>query len=72
LSDKTGSSILGLFKSFLLTEYDTGQKDASATTKRDSRVWSSNAIEKVDDYTIRLNGLSPQLAVRENLSTIRP
>src|SRR5579871_1424024 len=67
MDEKTGSSILGLFKSFMLTEFDTGQKDANGKAKLATRLWSDNAIEKVDDYTIRLNGQAPQLAIPENL-----
>src|SRR5579871_5614207 len=67
MDEKTGSSILGLFKSFMLTEFDTGQKDANGKAKLATRLWADNAIEKVDDYTIRLNGQAPQLAIPENL-----
>ena len=67
MDERTGSSILGLFKSFLLTDYDTGQKDAGGKPVMATKLWSDNAIEKVDDYTIRLNGQAPQLAIPENL-----
>ena len=32
-----------------------------------TELWDANAIEKVDDLTIRLNGTSSQLAIPENL-----
>ncbi len=67
MDEKTGSSILGLFKSFLLTEYDTGQKGDDGKPKMATKLWSPKAIEKVDNYTVRLNGNAPQLAVPENL-----
>ncbi len=67
VDEKTGSSILGLFKSFMLVEYDTGAKDAAGKPKLGTRLWSDRAIEKIDDHTIRLNGHSPQLAIPENL-----
>jgi peptide/nickel transport system substrate-binding protein len=56
LDPNVGSSWLGLMEGFLLTaEGDT------------TKLWDANAIEKVDDHTIRLNGKSPQLAIPENL-----
>ncbi|MGQ0663627.1 MAG: ABC transporter substrate-binding protein [Pseudomonadota bacterium] len=66
LEPATGSSILGLLKSFMLDEYDTGQeKDGKKVMS--TRLWDSKAIEKVDDFTVRLNGKSAQLAVPEHL-----
>src|SRR5258707_5342680 len=62
-----GSSVLGLFKDMLLTEYDTGQKDDKGNAKLATKLYADNAIEKVDDYTIRLNGKTSTLAVPENL-----
>ena len=37
------------------------------TPKKSSRLWSENAIEKVDDHTVRLNAFAPQVAVAEHL-----
>ncbi|MBI3708895.1 MAG: ABC transporter substrate-binding protein [Proteobacteria bacterium] len=62
-----GSSILGLMKSGLLQEFDTGQVDANGKKKMSTRLWDSKAIEKVDDYTVRLNCQAAQLSVPENL-----
>jgi len=67
MDPKTGSSVLGLFKSFLIEEYDGGEKDAKGNPKKSSRLWDANAIEKVDDFTVRLNGKTSQLAIPENL-----
>jgi len=67
LDEKVGSSIIGLFKGFLVVDYDTGQKDDKGQPKMGTKLYSDKAIEKVDDYTIRLNGQKPQLAVPENL-----
>jgi peptide/nickel transport system substrate-binding protein len=67
LDPKTGSSVLSLFKSFMLEEYETGEKDAKGNSKKSTRLWDANAIEKVDDFTVRLNGKAPQLAIAENL-----
>jgi peptide/nickel transport system substrate-binding protein len=67
LDEKTGSSIVGLFKGFLVVDYDTGQKDAGGKPKMGTKLWDDKAIEKVDDYTIKLNGQSAQLAIPENL-----
>ena len=67
LDEKTGSSILGLFSSFLMVEYDTGKKDAAGKAVMGTKLWSDNAIHKVDDYTVQLNGKQAMLAVPESL-----
>jgi peptide/nickel transport system substrate-binding protein len=67
LDEKNGSSIIGLFKDFLVVDYDTGQKDDKGQPKMGTKLYSDKAIEKVDDYTIKLNGKKPQLAIPENL-----
>ena len=50
----TGSSVLGLMKGYMMNEEGTG-------------LWDANAIEKVDDHTVRLNCRNAQLAVPEHL-----
>lgn len=67
LDEKTGSSIVGLFKGFLVVDYDTGQKDSAGKPKMGTKLWGDKAIEKVDEYTVRLNGQTAQLAIPENL-----
>ncbi|HZT20544.1 MAG TPA: ABC transporter substrate-binding protein [Dongiaceae bacterium] len=67
LDEKVGSSVVGLFKGFLVVDYDTGQKDDKGQPKMGTKLWSDKAIEKVDDHTIRLNGKKPLLSVPENL-----
>jgi len=54
LDPAVGSSVVGLMKGYMLN--DAG--DA---------LWDANAIEKVDDHTVRLNARAPQLAVPEHL-----
>jgi peptide/nickel transport system substrate-binding protein len=66
LNPKTGSSILGLMKSYLLTETPTGEtKDGKPVMT--SALWDANAIERVDERTLRLNLKTAQLAVPEHL-----
>ncbi|HME21056.1 MAG TPA: ABC transporter substrate-binding protein [Acetobacteraceae bacterium] len=66
LNPKTGSSVLGLMKGYMLEQYDTGEtKDGKPVTS--VRLWSENAIEKVNDKTFRLNCKEAQLAVPEHL-----
>lgn len=60
LDPKTGSSGLGLMKSYMLNEVE---KDGEKTTE----LWDANAIEVVDAKTFRLNLKQPQLAVPEHL-----
>ena len=67
LDPKTGSSVVGLMKGFLLEDVENGEKDDKGNPKKSSRLWDANAIQKVDDFTVRLNGKSAQLAVPEQL-----
>ena len=60
LDADVGSSVLGLMKGYMLNE--VGEGDAKTT-----ELWSSNAIEIIDDYTVRLNAKQAQLAVPEHL-----
>ncbi|WP_210258766.1 ABC transporter substrate-binding protein [Rhizobium sp. WYCCWR 11152] len=62
-----GSSMLGLFTGYLVQEYETGEKDEKGNPKKSSKLWADNAIEKVNDHTVRLNCSSPQIAVPEHL-----
>ncbi len=66
LDPKTGSSVLGLMKGYMLELYNTGEtKDGKPVTS--VRLWSDKAIEKIDDKTFRLNCKQAQLAVPEHL-----
>jgi peptide/nickel transport system substrate-binding protein len=65
LDPKTGSSVLGLFKGFILDEFETGEKDDKGNPKKSTRLWDANAVQKVDDFTVRLTGKTAQLAVPE-------
>jgi len=67
LDAKTGSSVVGLFKGFILEEYETGEKDDKGVAKKSTRLWDANAIQKVDDFTIRLNGKTANLGIPEAL-----
>jgi peptide/nickel transport system substrate-binding protein len=53
LDPATGSSVLGLMQGYMMNEAG----DA---------LWDANAVEKVDDHTVRLNAKNPQLAVPEH------
>ena len=66
LDPKTGSSVLGLMKGYMLEEYETGEQKNGKPVKS-TRLWSGKAIEKIDDKTLRLNCKEPQLAVPEHL-----
>src|SRR5229473_971109 len=67
LDPKTGSSVVGLLKGFLLEEFETGDKDDKGNPKKSTRLWDANAIQKVDAFTVRLNGKTAQLAIPEQL-----
>ncbi len=67
LDPATGSSSIGLVKSYLLEEYDTGEKDKDGNARMSTRLWDANAIEKLDDRTVQLNLKVGQVAVPEHL-----
>ncbi|MFQ5984917.1 MAG: ABC transporter substrate-binding protein [Alphaproteobacteria bacterium] len=67
LDAETGSSVLGYFKGAMLEEYETGEVDEEGNPKKSTRLWDANAIEKVDDFTARLNLKQPKLDVPENM-----
>lgn len=67
LDAKTGSSTVGLLKGFILTEFQTDEKDAKGNPKKSTKLWDANAIEKIDDLTFRLNGKEANLSIPEAL-----
>jgi peptide/nickel transport system substrate-binding protein len=67
LDPKVGSSVLGLMKSYMVTEFESEELDKDGKKKKSSRLWDSRAIEKIDDYTVRLNLKEAALAVPEHL-----
>lgn len=68
VSDETGSSMLGLMESYLLDSEETGETDPEGKKVIRHSLWSENALEKIDDMTVRMNLKSPQLAVPEHLA----
>lgn len=60
LDETTGSSMLGLMKGYLLEDVEEGGETRT-------RLWDSNAIERLDAHRVRLNCKVPQLAVPEHL-----
>jgi peptide/nickel transport system substrate-binding protein len=67
LDPAVGSSMLGLMRSYMISEVDTAEKDDKGNPKKASRLWDANAIEKVDSHTVRLNCKVAQVAVPEHL-----
>ncbi len=67
LDAKTGSSTVGLLKGFILEEFETGEKDDKGAAKKSTKLWDSNAIVKVDDFTVRLIGKTANLSIPEAL-----
>ena len=67
LDAKTGSSTVGAMKSFMLDEFETGEKDDKGNAKKSTRLWDANAIQKVDTFTVKLNGKAANLAIPELL-----
>ena len=67
LDPATGSSVVGLLRGFILEDYETGEKDANGVAKKSFRLWDANAIQKVDDFTVRLNGKTANLSIPESL-----
>ena len=67
LDAKTGSSTVGAMKSFILEEFETGDKDDKGNAKKSTRLWDANAVQKVDTFTVKLNGKAANLAIPELL-----
>ncbi len=67
LDPATGSATAGLFAGFLLEDFETGEKDEQGNAKKSQRLWREDAIEKIDDYTVRLNGALPNVVIPELL-----
>ena len=67
LDAKTGSSTVGAMKSFILDEFETVEKDDKGNAKKSTRLWDANAIQKVDAFTVKLNGKAANLAIPELL-----
>ncbi len=67
LTEETGSSVIGLMKGYMLKEVETGETDDDGNPKKKAEIWDANAIEVVDDHTIRLNLKEAQVAVPEHL-----
>ena len=67
LDPKTGSATVGVMAGYMLDRYDTGEKDAKGSPKFSQRLWDPKAVEKVDEFTVRLNAKSPKLSVPEDL-----
>jgi peptide/nickel transport system substrate-binding protein len=68
LDAKTGSSTVGLLKGFILDEFETDEIDAKTNAKKKStKLWDANAIAKVDDFTVKITGKTPNLSIPEAL-----
>jgi peptide/nickel transport system substrate-binding protein len=67
LDTKTGSSGLGLMQGYLMKEVDSGEKGTDGKSKTTLALWDANALEKVDDFSFRLNLKVGQLAIPEHL-----
>jgi len=61
----TGSSVISFMDSFMLKKVDTGEKDEAGNAKTTSQLWDANAVERVDDFTLRLNGQKPKFDIPE-------
>jgi peptide/nickel transport system substrate-binding protein len=69
LDPATGSSILGLMSGYMLNEIDTGETDDDGNPVMSSELWDANAIEVVDDLTVRLNLKTAETACPSICST---
>ena len=68
LDAKTGSSTVGLLKGFILDEFETDEIDTKTNAKKKStKLWDANAIQRVDDFTVKINGKTANLSIPESL-----
>jgi peptide/nickel transport system substrate-binding protein len=67
LAPATGSSVIGLMKGYLLNEVESDEVDDAGAPVMTTELWDANAIEVVNDKTLRLNLKEAQVAVPEHL-----
>jgi peptide/nickel transport system substrate-binding protein len=67
LDPATGSSVVGLMKSFMLKEVNSGKNDDQGNPVMTTELWDASAIEVKDDRTLVLNLREPQVAIPEHL-----
>lgn len=67
LAPETGSSVVGLMLGYMLSEVDSEEKDEHEKPKKIQELWDANAIEVIDDMTLRMNLKEAQIAVPEHL-----
>ncbi len=67
LDPATGSSVIGLMKGYMLNEVETGEVGEDGSPKMTTELWNTNAIEVIDERTLRINLKEPQVAVPEHL-----
>ena len=67
LRPETGSSVVGLMSGYMLTNEKTGETDDDGNPVTRAVLWDANAIEVVDDLTLRLNLKVAETAVPEHL-----
>jgi peptide/nickel transport system substrate-binding protein len=65
LDPRTGSSNIGLFGA-MVEEYETGETDEEGNPVTSKRM-IDGAVEKVDEYTVKVRTRTPQLSIPENL-----
>lgn len=66
LDPATGSSQLSLM-SYMVEEYETGNVDGEGNKETSARLWDANALERVDDKTVRLNTKTVNVSVPQHL-----
>ena len=67
LDPATGSSAIGLFKDYLLRDVETGETDDDGNPVMTTELWDANAMEVVDDHTVRFNLSRGHVALPEDL-----
>ncbi|MFO0292303.1 MAG: ABC transporter substrate-binding protein [Rhodospirillales bacterium] len=67
LDPATGSAILSQLRPLLLNQVDTGEKDDKGNPRRKDVLWDAQAIQRVDDFTLRLSLKVPSVTIPELL-----
>lgn len=67
LDPQQASPVLGVMAPYMLDMIDTGAVDENGNPVRVRGLWDANAIEIVDTHTLRLNTLTPQIALPQHL-----
>jgi len=74
LRERTGAGMMECKKALVEAKGDLGEAEVvlrkagiASAAKKSTRLWDANAVQKVDDFTVKLNGKVANLGIPEAL-----